>query len=142
MTYDYYKVPHQILPIFKILIGHIKHPWEYALGDVYFDVSNNTEGSGYLNRHEQGIAKLCYISSSWVRTTVNKFIGIHVHKTMNVNFYILHRTKQFIFKQIALCLFQHILQIKYTPKCETVYRSILVSLCWHKKVLRTRRLKQ
>lgn len=30
---------------FKILIGHIKHPWEHALGDFGFDLSNNVDGS-------------------------------------------------------------------------------------------------
>lgn len=52
-----------------------------------FEVSKSiNERFGCLNRHEQAIAKLCYVSSSWVRTIVHEFTGVHVNEIINVDF--------------------------------------------------------
>lgn len=59
-----------------------------------------TEASGCLNRQEQGIGKLCYVSSSGLEKLSTNSQD-YSYKTTNPVICILHRTKPFIFKQTS-----------------------------------------
>lgn len=71
-----------------------------------------------------GVSKLLLnsvVSSSWVRTTVNKFTGDHVNKTMNVKAFLFYTEQNSLY--LSKCLFQYILEIQYPPKHKTAHTS-------------------